>query len=223
MRKATRQATTEIIGAAIESSAEIGSRKSYAGFNVNHIIHTVRDLPRPWCGPCSRSRRLTADEQAFCWHIPRRVSGHEFAVPAGLKRSSAQISQRTPAPTPRRPNCAVLGGARAPHQQPCGRLHLNSTSLHFTTTSLPSCTRLAARKRCHERRRPFARVLACLLDHFPAAKKRRHRLSHADRQRPGQPVSCMSSPSSTAPTTLCYSCHHSHLRSYYTRRPVLSR
>jgi hypothetical protein len=193
--------------------------QSRAGFN--HIIHTVRDLPQPWCGPCSRGRRLTsALEQAFCWHIARCVSGMNLQLPPDSNDQALKSPSARPRPPHARPNCLLWRRSSSAALRPSD---LNFTSLHHHQTSHPSRTRLAARKRCHERRRPVARVLACLLDHHPAAKKRRHRLSHADRQRPGQPVSCMSSPSSTAPTTLCYSCHHSHYRSYYTRPPVLSR
>jgi hypothetical protein len=93
-----------------ESSAEIGScNNSHAEFNINHLIHTVRDLPRPWCGPCSRSRRLTsADEQAFCWHIPRRVSGMNLQLPPDSNDQALKSPSARPRPPHARPNCAVL-------------------------------------------------------------------------------------------------------------------
>jgi hypothetical protein len=95
----------------------------------------------------------------------------------------------------------------APHQQPCGRPI--PTLLHFTPHSLPARTPSAVRKHYHERLRLYAR--ACLPHHY-TAKRRRHRLSHTDRQRPGQPVSCMSTPTSTAPTTLLLLSPFTHYR-----------
>jgi hypothetical protein len=180
-----RQTTTgivELTDAAGETDATSAHERARF-LRASLIIHTGRDLP---------------GKRSLC--LAARKLHH-----AHLPSPTAATTCWRPQQTPRRPKVCVPTLTALLITSPAA---VPISTLNFT--SLPSISphsaRLTVRPAQSRASQALARLLACLPNHSQTAKKQRHRLSHADRQRPGQPVSCRSSPSSTAPTTLCYSC-----------------